>query len=229
MSSAANKLYAVLTGDLVKSTSRSKAEIDRARKSLAKVVDELESAPWDRRPTSLVRGDPEFFRGDSWQMLLTDPRWALRVAVVIRLTLQIQAKCDTRVSIGLGTVSSISSKQVSLSRGEAFTLSGHGLDEEMGSRYRLAISVPHDGDNPSGGWLGVVARLCDSVMIQWQGRQLEVVRFACLYPGASQADIAEMLRPKVSQQSVAKTMQRAGWYGFQDALERFESAHWLQP
>lgn len=223
------KVYAVLTGDIVKSTSRSKAEIDRARKSLSKIANSLEFTDRGHRSARLVRGEPDFFRGDSWQMLLTEPRWALRVAVIARLTLQVQADCDTRVSIGLGPVSSISSKQVSRSRGEAFTLSGHGLDEDMGSRYRLAISVPTGWDDHSASWLRVLARLCDSVMVQWTGRQLEVARLACLMPDASQSDIAEMLRPKVSQQSVAKTMQRAGWYGFEDALERFESITWVQP
>lgn len=224
------KIYAVLTGDIVKSTSRTSAEMRRVRSSLERAAKAIESAGWPgRRSGRLVRGEPDFFRGDSWQLLLADPRWALRSAVLIRADLQSRLGVDSRISIGLGPVSNVSTKRTSLSRGEAFSLSGQGLDEEMGARYRLAIVVPPAWRHPCADWLRVAARLCDSVIVQWQGRQVEVARLACLHPGASQAEIGELLDPPVSQQSVAKTMRSAGWPGVEDAMERFETIEELQP
>lgn len=318
-------IHAVLTGDLVRSSALSDDAMARAREIVLATVAEVAGLGWDAMSTNTsapggseeagtaplalgrrpVRaGSAEFFRGDSWQCLLVEPRWALRVAVLVRVTLLSTLKVDTRVSIGIGAVETVSPDRISLSRGEAFTLSGEGLDRKMGARYRLAISIPEAWDHPteatppapsgapadgaptragmsvgtskprraareggapadrasavtpgpspappsganaaatstalppprlglSAAWLDTVARLCDSVIGQWQGRQLEIARLLCLHPeGITQAEIAQRLDPPVTQQAVAKTMQNAGWYGLQDALDRFESETWTQP
>lgn len=223
------RYYAVLTGDLVGSTALTKSAMDRARKTLHAAVDDLVGADWIRGRRKLVRGKAEFFRGDAWQCLLTEPAWALRAAVFIRASLRARADVDTRVSIGVGPVESVSTSRVSLSRGAAFTLSGQGLDDRMGTRFRLAIVTPKDWDAPASGWLESVARLCDSVIVQWQGRQIELARLLCLHPGISQEAVGALLKPAVSQQAVGKAMRSAGWYGVEDALERFEGGSWIQP
>ena len=130
------EIFAVLTGDLVRSSRLSGRQLDQARASLHAAADEVKR--WKR---GLVRGAPEFFRGDAWQMLLTEPKWALRVAVFVRASLLGGELGDTRVVIGIGTVDRVNPKRISLSTGQAFTLAGEGLDA-LTQYFRMSIELP---------------------------------------------------------------------------------------
>lgn len=212
-------LRAVLTGDLVKSSSLSDDEMRQARDALAEAARDMNGASWAKG--RVVRGKPDWFRGDAWQLLLTETRWALRAAILVRASLLARAGVSTRVSIGLGTVERLSRSRVSLSRGEAFTLSGHGLDE-MGARHRMTLTAS-DEAGAVGEWLDVATRLCDSLVEQWQRRQVEVVRARLLLREATLVEIGESLDPPAVVQVVSRSLQGAGWAGVEYALERFES------
>ena len=66
--------YAVLTGDLVKSSKMSGEQ----RQSSLKVISELSERLPDLFKDLEIIG-PEIFRGDSWQMLIAAPKYALHV------------------------------------------------------------------------------------------------------------------------------------------------------
>ena len=105
-------------------------------------LDDVAGSGWKR---SLVKGKPEFFRGDAWQLLLTDPAMAMRVGILLRASLLAGGLADSRIAIGLGEVEQISSERVSLSTGQAFILAGKALDNM--TRYsrpgvRLKLCVP---------------------------------------------------------------------------------------
>ncbi len=68
MKSLKDKQYAVITGDIVRSSALSPAE----RRRLLKVID-AGSRQLRRILTASVPLDIDVFRGDSWQMLVTDP------------------------------------------------------------------------------------------------------------------------------------------------------------
>ena len=76
-------LYAVLTGDLVGSSDLTAHELDTLRQSLTEAVAKIRG--WRE---GLVVGDVEFYRGDAWQLLITDPKLFLRVALYLRATLR---------------------------------------------------------------------------------------------------------------------------------------------
>lgn len=81
MSRNDRRLYAVLTGDLVKSTDLPARELDRVRNHFLKRINAVKT--WDK---GLVAGNAEFVQGDAWQLALTIPGRALRVAIFLRAT-----------------------------------------------------------------------------------------------------------------------------------------------
>ncbi|MGH8502780.1 MAG: hypothetical protein ACREVE_10005 [Gammaproteobacteria bacterium] len=221
-----SRFYAVFTGDLIRSSALTKKQLDAVRRDFLTAAGAINQAGW--ADGKLLRGQPEFFRGDAWQMLLTDPRWALRVAIYLRAVMLGQGLADTRIAIGIGAVDSVSRTRVSLSRGEAFTRSGRALDS-MSPRFRMAIAVP-DESRAMGDWLSTVVALCDCIIGRWQTRQAQVAGLMSLRKSASHADIARLTKPRrISQQAVSKALGAAGWPGLELAMERFESISWQQP
>ena len=216
------KTHAVLTGDLVRSGVMSPRTLDRVRREVSAAAERLEALG-----TGVVRGEPDFFRGDAWQMLLAEPRYALHAALSIRSRLIAKGLADTRIAMGFGAVRSVSRKRISLSTGEAFSLSGAALDA-MPSRARLVAAFPAAAAEV-GGWVDAVARLCDAIAGRWTARQAQIVALAILNPGATQTELAGKLRPAIAQQTLARALAAAGWPGLEAALDRFGSYHWEAP
>jgi len=216
---AEDKCYAVLTGDLIKSGELAKNELNDVRSSLLKRSGDIND--WK---TGLVEGNLEFFRGDSWQMLLGRPELAMRAAVFLRASLIGSGKADSRISIGLGTIDNISERQLLMSTGEAFSLSGHGLDELTGySEMTIKISR---SSGPLFEWLPVVANLCNSLIKQWTRRQAEVIIFAIDPEEPTHEEIAEKLTPAVTKQAVTKILNGANWHSLREVINQFEKMNW---
>lgn len=214
-----HEYYAVLTGDIIRSTSLSQSDLEMVRSGLLEAVDEVR----DWKP-GLVKGKAEFFRGDAWQLLLTNPGSALRVGLFLRASLRAQGKADSRISIGIGKVRTISDKRVSLSTGEAFILSGHGLDR-MTQYFNLEIEVSKLAGTMHV-WLPIVAHLCDSLVAQWTERQAEIICLAAQPNEPTHGDIARKLSPKVTKQAVTKALNIANWHVIREAIRCFENTAW---
>ncbi|MCL5255729.1 MAG: hypothetical protein M1363_06340 [Gammaproteobacteria bacterium] len=124
-------LSAVITGDIVKSTELVSEDFACALKNL----DQILSVITDREQAKY-----EMFRGDSFQLLLSDGKNALKYAVLIRLAMKFNfPHVDIRQSVGLSYVDG-SGLKLATSRGEAFTLSGHGLEQMK--KQLLTIHFP---------------------------------------------------------------------------------------
>ena len=213
------KYYAVLTGDVIKSSRLPPAQLESVRSSLVSAVDTARG--WKR---GLVRGKPEFFRGDAWQLLLTDPAMAMRVGILLRASFRAGGLADSRIAIGLGEVEKISSGRVSLSTGQAFTIAGKALDNM--TRYSsMTIEVPKSV-GPLSDWLPVVGHLCDSLIGQWTRRQAEIVCAAVDPRDLDYEKIGQSLKPAVSKQAVSKGLSGANWYAIREAVRLFEMTAW---
>ncbi len=213
------RYYAVLTGDIIKSSLLPPAQLESTRASLIRAVNAVR-----RWQPGLIKGKAEFFRGDAWQLLLTDPALALRVGIFLRASLLAKGLADSRVAIGLGEVQAISHERVSLSTGQAFILSGKALDR-MTLYSNMTIEIPKS-NGPLSDWLPVVGHLCDSLIGQWTTRQAELVQAAVNPREPDSEKIGQSVKPAISKQAVAKGLSGANWYVIREVVRLFEGTSW---
>ena len=213
------RYHAVLTGDIIGSSRLLPPQLETVRSSLIDAVNVARR--WKR---GLIKGRPEFFRGDGWQLLLTDPAMAMRVGIFLRASLLAGGVADSRIAIGLGKGQKNPSARVAVSTGEAFVLSGHALDE-MTQYSSMTIEIP-ESRGPLSDWLPVIGHLCDSLIDQWTRRQAEIVCVAIDPKEPGYETVARSLKPAVSKQAVAKGLRGANWHAIREAIHQFEETVW---
>lgn len=212
-------VYAVLTGDMIKSTSLS---TDKIRQSWD--VIERTLADFCDAHGPVIVGSPGFFRGDSWQVLTNKPALCLRLALLIRARLRSELETDTRISIGMGSVETIDPQSISMSQGEAFTLSGQALDN-ISTYFDFTGQFPKNAGQIRE-WGPVLLNLCSEFVQSWTRRQAEIVTLALLLDPPKHADIAQALNPPVVKQTVTDSLKGAHWRALQEALKLFEATDW---
>ena len=212
-------MFAVLTGDIVGSRQVPARQLERTRRLVA-----AGAALFRRRQPRALCGVPEAFRGDAWQLLLREPRWALRVALLMRALLLARNDVTTRIAIGVGEVEVVNRRRISLSTGEAFVLSGHALDHITGY-FDLTGALPERAA-PLAGWFPAMLHLCSGLVRPWTRRQAEIVGLALLLDNPTHEAIAGTLRPRVAKQSVTESLAAARWRPLLEGLRVFEATDW---
>ncbi len=176
-------MHAVITGDLVGS-SRVTARGD--------FLGELKSAlHWVEVNYA---GEHDIYRGDSFQVDIPSPKNAIRAAILIRshlIATSPDAKkrgWDARVSIGIGRNETQEGK-VKERDGQAFILSGRGLDEITKSGARLTIKTPSEDVDSD---LALLTRFTDEIISNWSHYSAELA-FYYLFTEMSQLEIGKKL------------------------------------
>jgi hypothetical protein len=211
--------YAVLTGDLVKSTSLTPAMLTDARDVVTDATAEI--ARWSE---GSVAARVEFFRGDAWQFALGDARFFLRAAVYVRARLRAaNSNFDTRIGIGLGKVEHIDPVRTSLSSGEAFVISGRTLDA-IGGASGLAVGLA-DRFERRLAWIDPMAGLCSALVDHWTERQAELVGRMLVPERVSQLDLATSFQ--ITKQTVSKALAAADYSALLAAIEHAEQIDWV--
>ncbi|MDD5697723.1 MAG: hypothetical protein PHH77_03825 [Victivallaceae bacterium] len=118
-----NQKYAVLTGDIIESSKLNAEQLAAARKALEDIVADFKAL----YPRAII-GEPAFFRGDGWQLLLARPRYSLRLLLFIASGLKMRRVNNSRIGAAAGPVKTINYDNISLSNGAAFTESGRVLN-----------------------------------------------------------------------------------------------------
>lgn len=172
----------VITGDLVNST-------NIAAKWRQTVVDALHVCVEESIPLTPVK--LEIYRGDSFQVVVDKPEYALAIAIALRAKLKAetpdgQKLWDARLAVGVGDIS-FENDNIVTSDGEAFRLSGHSFDH-IGKK-RLSISTPWPDFNTN---IELVTRFADNLITSWTAKQARVVYQSMLFPKL-QKDLAEEL------------------------------------
>lgn len=204
------KNVAIITGDIVDSTKMTKAE----RTSMLQL---LQSLPEWLSP--LCKTNIEIFRGDSFQLKVSEPTKALQIALAIRAIIRANkfkdnnAQWDTRIAIGIGTLD-FETDSLSTSDGEAYRLSGRGLD--LIGRARLYIETPWEEVNKE---LKVSTLFADDIVTRWTPSQSRIM-FEKLVKNNSQEEIGNTLG--VSRQMVSKTLKVAKDALISVYIKRFE-------
>lgn len=203
---------AILTGDLISSRKTSPDAVDGALATLAHAAEAFGDR-WSE-DTRFTR-----HRGDGWQVALQDPGLALRAMLYLVARLKGSgATCDTRVSIGVGSVDSCGTKDLSDGFGAAFHISGDGL--ETAGRRRLTIAGAGIGP-----WQALTVELVDAISEDWTAAQAEAAAFALL-SDPTQEDIAAQLG--ISRQAVQMRLAGAKMRVIQDVVDEFRY-HWRDP
>lgn len=152
----------------------------------------------------------EFFRGDSFQLLVDKPEFALRVALILRARLRSiygrndmqyepnlskyarksnsKRLWDARIAIGIGDVA-YRSESVLNSDGEAFVLSGHTLDK-MKYNEQLALRIQGVEEySMVQSQLDLLLRLGGGIVQDWTEAQSELAAECLEYPNKTQLEL----------------------------------------
>ena len=209
-------MKAVLTGDLIDSTHYELGLLSTILDTLKEELQYLEEVYG-------CRGWME--RGDSLQVLTSEPGRAFQFALLLKAAVNKiggdegrksgRPEADIRLFIGLGEVD-MERASLAESAGEAFQLSGRGLDELKRKRINFGIQGPDAGFNAE---MDVSCHLLDAVMKKWSIASAEVVywRFRGLQ---RQQQIADRLG--VLQSSVQRRMEVLGWSAVEAFADRYQ-------
>lgn len=192
-----DKINGVITGDIIESSAIQIKYRDFLLESIREIADELSVI----EPLKI-----EFFRGDSFQMVIDTPENAMKIAVLLRAGLkghtpkECKRPWDARLSLGVGTIS-YHADRIVLSDGEAFQYSGRKLDE-MGKR-RLIVKTRWEDVNEE---LQVSTAFADEVISSWSISQSQAAYQALLY-NTSQKELAHKFQK--SAQNISKLLSAA--------------------
>ena len=193
-------IAAVITADIVNSTRLEAGQATVLRHALEGTFSENQL---------------EFFRGDSFQLLVRKPAAALRLALQARsLARSLGTDFDIRCSIGIGKYEG-PVKSLSTASGESFLLSGRAFDSLADNR-RLAIVSSTEDRNQT---FRILAAYCDHLFRALTAKQASVVYE--LLTGKTQIEAGAQL--KVTQATVSSHAQSAGWTEIEYLLTEYEA------
>ncbi len=202
-----HSIHAVLTGDIVNSTQLPPTE---------------EAILLERLERAFSEYITEFYRGDSFQTYMQDPVGSLRVALLVRsLAVSLTemedgpALTDVRISIGIGPVV-LPVRKPGTARGEAFLLSGRGLDDIQHMERRLSIV----SDQPIADiGLQVMADYLDAIYRGMTAKQAAAI--VLLLRGDTQQEAASKLGK--SKSTVSQLVTAGRWPEIERILQQFEN------
>ncbi|MCC5929765.1 MAG: hypothetical protein JJU28_11000 [Cyclobacteriaceae bacterium] len=198
------KMVSVITGDLVQGRAHD-------RPSLLTLMKQALSLTEARYNGSKF----EIFRGDGFQGRIQNPGESLEMAMYLRSLLLAGAgslKTDARISIGIGYVEH-PAESLGESDGEAFRLSGGGLDGMKGEE-RLRISSPWSSFDEE---FYLHCRVIEHLTIGWSKEQAEAVRG--MIDKRTQTSLSKELG--ISQSAVHGRIKSSAWPILKLIIERY--------
>lgn len=194
----------VLTGDVIGSR-----KTLNARKWLKPLKETLQT--FGKSPRQW-----EIFRGDSFQLEISDPADALSSAILLKAILKTVPQTDVRIGIGIGEKSH-SPRRITEANGTAFQRSGSCFEALHKQKRALAVD---SGQEELDDELNTLIHLGLALIDKWKPATAELVAAAIVHPAKSQQEIAELLN--ISQSSVSSGLKRAHFHLIEelDALYR---------
>ena len=212
-------MIATISADIVRSTSLATEDLVELRKSLWRLLDELEKANtgfWAR-----------IVRGDSIECFVPEYRYALKIAILIKLFVKMQVSgldCDEelqrygiRFSIGVGDIK-YADKNDDIIDGPAIYMSGRNLDEisRKGNVFTAIqiMDAPESFSNLMDSYVALLSNLVDT----YSAKQAEVIFYKLL--GYKEVEISDKLG--IYQSSVNTRSTNAQWGLVNTAIKDFE-------
>lgn len=212
-------MVATISADIVRSTSLATGDLITLRKRLRGMLDDFEKEYggfWAR-----------IVRGDSIECYVPEYRYALRIAILIKLFVKMFVSgmdCDeelqrfgVRFSIGVGDVK-YADKHEDIIDGAAIYMSGRNLDVISGkgnvfTAFQI-MDAPESFCNLLDSYIALLSNIVDS----YSAKQAEVVFYKLL--GYKEVEISERLG--IYQSSVNTRSTKAQWGLLNTAIKDFE-------
>lgn len=154
----------------------------------------------------------EIFRGDSFQLEITDPRESLLAALQIKALIKSlpypdenkrSSPVDVRMAIGIGE-KSYDADRISESNGSSFVKSGEKFEQLNSEMITLAINSPWAEWNDE---MNLYLKLAGIQLDSWSISSGELMSEVLSNPDRTQAEIGEVLH--INQNSVSKRYKAA--------------------
>jgi len=199
-----NKIVGVITGDLINSSGLNVDQKNNLQIGLSYFL--------DNNPDVLL--PIQFYRGDSFQLMVTKEKTAL-ITIIIEAIVLSTTGTWARISVGIGTTSKIAPGNVLQSEGEAFQLSGHQMDTMKEEGRLMKITVVSTQFQPI---LGATFYLAESIIWNWKPGQASVI--ALIPTSKTQKEIAERLN--ITGAAVSKAIKNSNWPAIESFLNGYE-------
>ncbi|MBC7523615.1 MAG: hypothetical protein H7239_04165 [Flavobacterium sp.] len=163
----------------------------------------------------------EWYRGDAFQVKTPSTASSLRIALLIKFWIKSFEKenkktQDVRLSLGIGTIK-IDKKELSMSDGEAFRLSGRNLDQLKSSKQLLIIDATDTNSNA----LKIESVLLNTLINDITSIQAKVLFYKL--NGLIEEDIAKLLG--LAQSTVNQHSNAGNWNTFSKYVNYFEQMY----
>lgn len=207
------KQGAIITGDIVEST-----KLDFGGRT--RMLNSLQELSYLLSP--ICKCEIEIFRGDSFQISVSEGCEVLRIAIIIRAFLRSQKFDesdyipDARIAIGVGTLE-YQTRDIGKSDGQAYRNSGRLLDDM--NRERLGIATPWREVNDE---LKISTAFADDIISSWTQRQSIVALKKLL---TDETHVAISIALGISRQMVDKAIKASKIYLIQNYIHRFRQIY----
>lgn len=189
MNSNLKEMIAVITGDIIRSKN---ANPKVWMQDLKFILSEFgkNSMDW------------EIYRGDEFQLEITNYKEALYVTFLIKSYLK-SRNIAVRLAIGIGE-KSFNSEKISERNGSAYMLSGTLLEKIKKEKITLAIQSENKDKDES---INLMLQLTNSLMDNWLASSAEIVYLQFTNQEKSQEELGGLLN--ISQAAISKRTKRA--------------------
>jgi predicted DNA-binding protein YlxM (UPF0122 family) len=211
-----DKIYAVMTGDIVGSTQLT----ERFGSSW---VEDLHDSLDYLKKYSLT--PPSIFRGDSFQIATSNPDSAIKDAIILRLRLissfkvdESFTRLDARIAIGLGKIDYLppgrDSYNIGEMSGEAFRNSGQLLDRNLKGDRNLIVKTPWPEVDAE---MDIHCLVVDRLISKWTTKQCAAVMYKL--EGYNLKEIGEKLN--ISFSAVGRRLKKTDYDIVVRIVERY--------
>ena len=196
---------AVITADIVNSSLLGTANVNRLAERLKELINANQAKFLS------------FYRGDSFQSYIVDPYPAYKLALQMRTETKLfqteapEIETDLKISLGIGGID-IPVTSINNAMGEAFVMSGRGLDEFEKTGRKFIIKSENSTVNVA---LESISVFTDYLFSDLTIKQAEVLQH--LLNNRKQIEIAKIL--KKSQSTINRHVQALGWGEMEHLLD----------
>lgn len=202
---------AVFTGDIVNSTQLTKAQLSAAFDVLESCAEK--AAEWHGASLQFTR-----HRGDGWQVILNQPKYALRTALYFRASLKaLGQEFDTYIGIATGQAEAHKDNDLNERNEGVFIFSGRALESTKNAKnYPLKMLKNAPGADAAS------TILADYIVEGWTPTQAEAVSLMLKeLSEPSFTEVAKLLGK--SRQTVTKSLIASGYSSIYLALSLLEN------